>query len=193
MSGEEKKKTKEGKQTKTAETVARREFPTGASVVASKVVKFTLNGEVRELQVEPQWTLSYVLRDKLGLTGTKLVCDEGSCGACTVLIDGEPILSCMTLASTIEGKNILTIEGLADGNKLHPIQEAFLEEHGLQCGYCTPGFIMTTKALLDKNPHPTVPEIKEALSGNICRCGGYEHIINSVLLAADKISGRASK
>jgi aerobic carbon-monoxide dehydrogenase small subunit len=165
---------------------------TGSAVagLTVRVVKFTINGEDREVQVEPQWTLAYVLRDKLRLTGTKVVCDEGSCGACTVLVNGQPILSCMTLASTVEGKNIVTIEGLADGEALHPIQEAFLEEHGSQCGYCTPGFILTTKALLDSNPHPTINEIKMALSGNICRCGGYEHIINSVLSAAEKISGR---
>ena len=154
------------------------------------LLEFTLNGERRELKVEPQWTLAYVLRDRLELAGTKVACDGGACGACTVLVDGKPTLSCMTLAIEMEGKDIITIEGLSDGTTLHPIQEAWLEEHGLQCGFCAPGMIMTTKALLDKNPNPTEEDVSEALSGNICRCGNYGHIVKSVLVAAEKMRRR---
>jgi aerobic-type carbon monoxide dehydrogenase small subunit (CoxS/CutS family) len=137
--------------------------------------------------VKSNETLANVLRDRIGLTGTKVACDEGACGACTVLIDGVPILSCMTLAHTAAGKEITTIEGLACGNRLHPIQEAFVEERGFACGYCTPGFIMTTKALLAENPNPGAQAIKDALAGNICRCAVYEHIVLSVQKAARKL------
>lgn len=132
-------------------------------------------------------TLADVLRDRLGLLGTKVSCNEGSCGACTVLVDGQVTLSCMTLAVLMEGKKILTIEGLSDGKGMDVIQEAFLEERGYACGYCTPGIIMTAKAFLDENPSPTRQEIKEAISGNICRCGVYEHVENAIELAAEKM------
>ena len=145
------------------------------------------NGISYKLKIEPHWTLAYVLREKLGLTGVKIACDHGACGACTVIVDGEPILSCMTLAVECQGKNIVTIEGLGDGRTLHPIQEAWLENHGTQCGFCAPGMIMTTKALLDQNSCPTVEQVREALSGNVCRCGNYDHILDSVLAAARKI------
>jgi len=151
--------------------------------------RFIVNGKNYKIKIEAHWTLAYVLRDKLGLTGTKIACDNGACGACTVLIDGEPILSCMTLAVECENRSILTIEGLSDGARLHSIQEAWLEEHGTQCGFCAPGMIMTTKALLDRIPGPSKEEIKEALSGNICRCGNYDHIVASVLSAAKKMRG----
>ena len=148
-----------------------------------------MNGKNYKIKIEAHWTLAYVLRDKLGLTGTKIACDNGACGTCTVLIDGEPILSCMALAVECENRSILTIEGLSDGARLHPIQEAWLEEHGTQCGFCAPGMIMTTKALLDRIPRPSKKEVKEALSGNICRCGNYDHILASVLSAAKKMRG----
>lgn len=153
-------------------------------------VNITVNGDNYELSVEAQWSLAFVLREKLGLTGTKSHCEEGACGYCTVIIDGKPILSCMTLAATMDGKSITTIEGLAEGGILHPIQEAWIEEHGAQCGYCTPGFILSSKALLDKNPAPSTEEIKDALEGNVCRCGNYENILNSVKLASDIITGK---
>lgn len=157
---------------------------------SDNILTLKVNGEVKRiLNVEPSKTLADVLRDRLGLTGTKIGCNEGSCGACTVLIDGVPTLSCMTLAHLAEGKEIMTIEGLACGNRLHPIQEAFVEERGFACGYCTPGMIMSTKALLEKNPNPTEDIIKEALAGNICRCSVYEHIVNAAKAAADKMQG----
>ena len=132
-------------------------------------------------------TLAEILRDRLMLTGTKVACDEGACGACTVIVDGQATLSCMTLASDMVGKDIVTIEGLMDGPRLDVVQEAFLEERGFACGCCTPGFVMTTKVLLAENPEPTRPEIREALSGNICRCSVYEHIENAVVNASEKL------
>ncbi len=150
-------------------------------------LKLLVNGKDYVLQVEPQWTLSFVLRDKLGLTGAKEACQEGACGSCTVIVDGRAVPSCMMLAVEQEGKSIETIEGLSDGDVIHPLQEAWLEEYGAQCGFCSPGMIMTAKALLDKNPTPTESQIKGALAGNICICSNYEHIVNSVVSAAKKI------
>lgn len=152
-------------------------------------VVLMVNGERKEVRVWPAETLADTLRDKLGLTGTKVMCNEGSCGSCTVLIDGKPVLSCLTLTIACQGSDILTIEGLADSitGDLHPIQKAFVEHSGMQCGVCTPGVILTTKALLDENPHPTVDEVREALAGNLCRCGNYNRIIESVLAAAELI------
>ena len=158
--------------------------------IPEELTKLTVNGDTYELYIEPEWTLAEVLRKKLRLMGTKVACDDGACGACTVLVDGETTLSCMTLAVECEGREITTIEGLADGNKLHPIQEAFKENFGFACGFCTPGIIMATKALLDKNPSPSKEEVTQALSGNLCRCTGYVNIIESVLAAADKMKGR---
>lgn len=153
-------------------------------------ITLNVNGAERTIiGVDSSMSLAEVLRDKLHLTGTKIACDEGACGACTVLVDGEPILSCMTLARTAVGKDIVTIEGLKDGTSLHSVQQAFLEKRGFACGFCTPGFIMTTKAFLEKNPNPTEDEIKEALGGNICRCGVYEHIVEAVQYAAEKAEG----
>ncbi|BAE82653.1 hypothetical protein DSY0864 [Desulfitobacterium hafniense Y51] len=152
-------------------------------------INIIVNGDPYEIQIKPHWTLVYVIREKLNLIGTKEHCDEGACGMCTVIVDGKPILSCMTLAATMDGKSITTIEGLAENGKLHPLQEAWVEEHGAQCGYCTPGMIMSAKALLDKNPEPNTMEIKEAMGGNICRCGNYEFIINSVHTAAKMMKG----
>jgi carbon-monoxide dehydrogenase small subunit len=149
-----------------------------------------VNGETHKLMDVPHHeTLADLLRDRLKLTGTKIACDEGACGSCTVLVDNVPTLSCMTLAHTVEGKKVLTIEGLRNGNELHPIQEAFAEQRGFACGYCTPGFVMSTKALLDKEPNPSEETIKEALAGNICRCAVYEHIVDAARESANKLNG----
>lgn len=145
---------------------------------------FDINGQVHELGIEPHQLLIEILRDHLGLTGTKHSCGVGNCGACTVLVDGVPVLACMTLALAVRGKRIVTIEGLADGPELHPLQRAFVDHGAIQCGYCTPGMILTAKALLDRNPAPTVTEVREALAGNICRCTGYVKIVEAVLAAA---------
>ena len=150
-----------------------------------QIANFIVNGKSYELAIEPHMLLVEVLRDELGLTGTKHSCGSGHCGACTVLIDGIPALSCLTPAITVKGKNITTIEGLAEGTTLHPIQKAFIDCGAIQCGYCTPGMIMSTKALLDRNPNPTREEVKQALSGNLCRCTGYVKIVDAVLAAAE--------
>jgi carbon-monoxide dehydrogenase small subunit len=150
-----------------------------------------VNGTDYEFKTKVTATLAEVLREELGLTGTKLMCNEGECGACTVLIDGRPVLSCMTLAIDCQNKNVLTIEGLADphtGN-LHPIQQAFVNKSGMQCGVCTPGMILAAKALLDENPDPTESDIRQVLSGNICRCGNYQRIVECVLDAAQMLRG----
>jgi carbon-monoxide dehydrogenase small subunit len=148
-----------------------------------------INGANYEVDAATTATLAEVLREELGLTGTKMMCNEGECGACTVLIAGRPMLSCMTLAIDAQNKDILTIEGLADPGtgRLHPIQKAFVENSGMQCGVCTPGMILTAKALLDENPAPTEEDVRHALSGNLCRCGNYRRITECVLDAAEKI------
>ena len=134
-------------------------------------VAFTVNGRKYSLKVEPQWTLYYVIHDVLGLTGVKMFCDRGACGSCTVIMDGRPILSCMKLALHCHGASIETAEGVAEGG--HPLIDTYVKHHCMQCGYCTPGFVTTAKALLDRNPDPTEEEIREALGGNLCRCGTY--------------------
>jgi aerobic-type carbon monoxide dehydrogenase small subunit (CoxS/CutS family) len=144
----------------------------------------TINGEAYGLKIEPHWTLLKVLTEKLGLTGTKLACDRGHCGSCTVIMDGKAVLACTTLATECEGRKIETIEGLADGITHHPIQQAFIDNYGFQCGFCIPGIIMSAKALLDANSNPSEDDIKKALSGNICKCGHYPRIISSVQIAA---------
>jgi len=146
-----------------------------------------VNGQLHELEIKPHEMLAEVLRNKLGLIGVRVSCGEGECGSCTVLLDGKPVTSCLMLALQAEGKKIITIEGLATDEKLHPIQEAFIEEQGFQCGFCTPGFILSSKAFLEKNPKPNANEVSEALIGHVCRCGAYPHIIRSVLKASDKI------
>jgi aerobic-type carbon monoxide dehydrogenase small subunit (CoxS/CutS family) len=148
-----------------------------------------VNGIDYELNVETTTTLADVLREQLGLTGTKIMCNEGECGACTVLLDHTPVLSCMMLAIEAEGKAIETIEGLADSRTgaLHPIQETFVEKSGMQCGVCTPGMILTAKALLDDHPAPTEQMVRQGLSGNLCRCGNYQRITECVLISADKM------
>ena len=159
-------------------------------------IRFIVNGNPVELkvghQVMPWHMLVRTLRETLGLTGTKTGCNNGECGACTVLIDGKPILSCITLTVECDGKEITTIEGLGEPiqGELHPIQKAFIEYDGLQCGFCTPGMIMGTKALLDRIPDPTEMQVKEALAGNLCRCGSYQKIVESVLAAAAAMRGR---
>jgi len=148
-------------------------------------IRFTVNGEKVECDVDPQIRLLDLIRDRLHLPGTKEGCGEGECGACTVLLDGKPVVSCLVLAAQANGKDILTIEGLAQGDRLHPIQRAFVEAGAVQCGFCTPGFIMSTYALLKENPHPTEEEIRTALEGNLCRCTGYAKIVDAVNRAAE--------
>ena len=150
-------------------------------------MRLTVNGEERELLFHGYKTLLEVLREELGLTGTKHGCELGECGACTVVLDGEPVLSCLVLALECEGRSVQTIEGLARGPDLHPLQAAFTDFGGSQCGYCTPGVIMTAKALLDRNPHPSRQEIKEATAGNLCRCTGYQQIADAIEDAAAKL------
>jgi aerobic-type carbon monoxide dehydrogenase small subunit (CoxS/CutS family) len=144
----------------------------------------TVNGVTYTINVEPNRTLVDVLRDVLGLTGTKKSCNEGECGACTVLMDGKPVASCLVLAVDADKKSITTIEGLAMGENLHPLQVSFVRNGGIQCGYCTPGMIMSAKALLDHNPDPTPLQVRTALVGNLCRCTGYQQIVDSVIAAA---------
>jgi aerobic carbon-monoxide dehydrogenase small subunit len=147
-------------------------------------ITVTVNGAEHSLAVEPRLLLVHFLREKLGLTGTHVGCDTTSCGACTVLVDGVPVKSCTYLAVQANGKALTTVEGLADGAQLHPIQQGFKEEHGLQCGFCTPGMMLVSAALLEENPDPTEEEIRWAISGNICRCTGYQNIVKAVQWAA---------
>lgn len=151
-----------------------------------------VNGKEYTLDVAPDRTLADVLRNERGLYGVRVSCSEGECGSCTILIDGKPVTACMVLVNQVDGKDILTIEGLGTADHLHPIQEAFIEEQGFQCAFCTPGFIMSAKAFLDENPDPTEEETAIAMSGNICRCGAYPYIVQSVLSAARKIRQRDS-
>ena len=150
-------------------------------------ITVTINGAEHSVEVESRLLLVHLLREKLGLTGTHVGCDTTSCGACTVLVDGVPIKSCTHFAVQVEGRQVKTVEGLANGAELHPIQEGFREEHGLQCGFCTPGMMLVSSALLEENPDPTEEEIRWALSGNICRCTGYQNIVKSVQWAANKL------
>ncbi len=153
------------------------------------LIKLTVNGEKYEVAVEPNRSLLDVLRDDLELTGTKKGCETGDCGACTVIRDGKPVNSCLVLAVSAKGKSILTIEGVAQGGKLHHIQEAFINLGAIQCGYCTPGMILSAKSLLEENPHPTEWEVREAIAGNLCRCTGYVKIVKAILAAADEMAG----
>jgi len=150
-------------------------------------IKVTVNGEVKTVDVEPRLLLAHLLREGLALTGTHVGCDTTNCGACTVLFDGLPIKSCTMFAVQADGHDVTTVEGLASSSELHPIQEGFMVEHGLQCGFCTPGMMMTSTALLMDNPHPTEDEIRWALSGNLCRCTGYQNIVKAVMWAAEKL------
>jgi aerobic carbon-monoxide dehydrogenase small subunit len=156
-------------------------------MATKKFVRVKVNGREREAEVEPRLLLVHFIRDVLMLTGTHIGCDTTNCGACTVLLDGKPLKSCTLFAVQADGREIRTIEGVAANGKLHPIQEGFKEEHGLQCGFCTPGMIMSACALLEKNPHPSEQEIRWGISGNLCRCTGYQNIVKAVQYAADKI------
>jgi aerobic-type carbon monoxide dehydrogenase small subunit (CoxS/CutS family) len=152
-------------------------------------VKVTVNGRTYEREVEARLLLSDFLRHDLGLTGTHVGCEHGVCGACTILLDGDPVRSCLILAVQADGRELMTVEGLAPApGELHPLQQAFWEAHGLQCGFCTPGFLMTLVPFLEENPSPTEHEIRQALSGNLCRCTGYQHIVDAVQLAAQRAS-----
>ena len=155
--------------------------------MAKLPVSLTINGDEHDLLIEPRKTLLAVLRDTIGLTGTKEGCSTGDCGACTVIVDGKAVTSCMVLGVTASGKEITTIEGLAGDGELQPVQQAFIETGGYQCGFCTPGFIMASKALIDENPDRTEEEFRHALGGNICRCTGYTKILEAVLKAAEEI------
>ena len=152
-------------------------------------VSVTVNGVARDADVEPRTLLVYFLRETLGLTGTNVGCDTSSCGSCTVLLDGESVKSCTLLAPQVDGREVTTIEGLATDGQMHPIQEAFRRNHGLQCGFCTPGMVMAAASYLQENPTPTEEEVRESLEGNLCRCTGYQNIVASILDAAGQMSG----
>lgn len=159
--------------------------------MAQVAIRLKVNGVQHESAIEPRLTLADFLRSELGLTGTHLGCEHGACGACTVLLDGEAVRSCLLFAVQAQGHEVTTIEGLAQDEQLHPIQEAFWEQHGLQCGFCTPGFILSAYNLLQENAHPSEEEIQAAISGNLCRCTGYQSIVASVKAAAEKLQPRS--
>jgi carbon-monoxide dehydrogenase small subunit len=152
-------------------------------------VTLRINDEVNKVDVEAHWSLAYVLREKVGLTGTKTGCEMGTCGSCTVLLDGKPVFSCLKMAVDVEGSDIQTIEGVqqTNGGELHPLQLAFVEDHGMQCGFCTPGMIMAAKALLEENPNPTESEVRQTIGGHLCRCGTYVRIVRSIMHAAERM------
>jgi len=152
-------------------------------------ISVTVNGAVREAEVDSRLLLVHFIRENLRLTGTHVGCDTSHCGVCTVQLDGEPVKSCTVLAVQADGRSVNTVEGLEQGGKLHPMQEAFTEKHALQCGFCTPGMLMTTSALLERNKNPTELEIRQAISGNLCRCTGYLNIVKAVQYAAEKMHG----
>jgi carbon-monoxide dehydrogenase small subunit len=155
-------------------------------------IRVTVNGRSHEKTVEVRKTLADFLREDLGLTGTHLGCEHGVCGACTIVVDGAAVRSCLLFAAQMHGRTIETVESLADGDRLNPLQEAFWEQHGLQCGFCTPGFLMTLTCFLRDHPHPSEPEIREAISGNLCRCTGYKNIVAAALAAAEKMAASPS-
>jgi carbon-monoxide dehydrogenase small subunit len=152
-----------------------------------RLIRLRVNGEEHDVLVSPHETLVEVLRERLELTGTKMGCGEGACGTCTVLLDGKPVRSCLTLAVEVQDRDIVTIEGLAEGGELHPVQKAFIEHGAIQCGFCSPAMILTSKALLEENPHPTEEEVRGAISGLVCRCTGYAKIVEAILAAADSV------
>ncbi len=157
----------------------------------SLTINLTVNGNTQSATAEPSTSLLDFLRDTLNYKGTKLCCNTGECSACTIIYNGKPINSCVTLAADANGAEIVTIEGLADGDKLHPVQQAFIDTGAVQCGYCTPGYIISVKVLLDRTKEPTPEDIEEAVSGNICRCTGYTKIVDAIQLAADRMAGRS--
>ena len=154
-----------------------------------KPLQLTVNGDVRQILVEPYYSLLDTLRDELHLTGTKKGCDEGDCGACTVMLNGKPVTSCMVLAHSAHDSQVTTVEGLASQEELHPVQQAFAEHGGLQCGFCTPGLLMSAVGLLERNPSPSAEEVRFAIGGNLCRCTGYSKVVESILAAAEVIIG----
>ena len=172
-----------------AQDATRTEAPAGPHTS----IRLTVNGVDHHTDVEDHWTLVELLRDHLRLTGAKIGCDRGECGACTVLLDGKPVYSCSYLAVWADGRSVQTVEGLAQKDRLHPLQEAFIEHDGPQCGYCTSGQLMSAKALLDRNPHPTADEVRAALTGNICRCSKYNRYVESVLAASAAGSATARR
>ncbi|MFH1568254.1 MAG: (2Fe-2S)-binding protein [Gemmatimonadota bacterium] len=153
-------------------------------------IALTINGRPHDLEVEPHWTLLGLLRDQLHLTGTKEGCGSGDCGACTVLLDGKPVTACLVLAPEVDGRQVVTIEGIARDGRLHPVQQALLEHGGFQCGFCTPGFVISAVALLESNPKPSEDQIRRALAGNLCRCTGYTKIVEAVQAAAKALQPR---
>src|SRR5437762_6243166 len=172
-----------------ATTAPKIEAQTPAAAAATEAVprsmiRVTVNGTERRVEVEDRWTLAEFLRDQIGMTGTRIGCDRGECGACTVLLDGKPVYSCSNLAVWADGRSVLTVEGLAHGTRLDPLQEAFIAHDGPQCGFCTSGQLMSAKALLNANSHPTEDEVRAAMTGNICRCSNYNRYVESVLAAA---------
>jgi carbon-monoxide dehydrogenase small subunit len=156
------------------------------AIGTQKPLDIKVNGQLHTLMVKPNKTLLECLREDLGLTGAREACDTGGCGACTVLVDGRPVYSCLVLAYDCRGKHVLTIEGLAGDGELHPLQQAFIDHGAIQCGFCTPGMVLTAKALLDENPSPTEREVREAIAGNICRCTGYVKIVEAILAVSGK-------
>ncbi len=148
--------------------------------MTAELIRMTVNGREREVHVDPWRSLLYVLREDLGLTGVKYGCEAGECGACTVLLDGEPVVSCVALGADADGRTVETVEGISEGDRLHPLQEEFLKLGAFQCGYCAPGFVMSAKALLAENPDPTETEIREAIAGNLCRCTAYVGIVKAI-------------
>ncbi len=160
---------------------------TDAATAQTRTVHFTVNGEQREAEVEPRLLLVHCIREVLGLTGTHIGCDTTNCGACTVLLDGKPVKSCTIFAVQVDGRELLTVEGLVQNGKLHPLQEGFWEKHGLQCGFCTPGMLITGYALLQANQDPSEDDIRRAISGNLCRCTGYVNIVKAVEYGAAKL------
>jgi aerobic carbon-monoxide dehydrogenase small subunit len=158
-----------------------------AAEVPTRRIRFTINGSKKVAEIEPRLLLADLIRRGVGLTGTHRGCDTTNCGACTVLVDGTPVKSCTMLAVQVDGREVTTVEGLASASELHPLQEGFKQEHGLQCGFCTPGMMLAAKGLLDRNPNPTEEDVRWALSGNLCRCTGYQNIVKSVLWAAEKL------
>jgi aerobic-type carbon monoxide dehydrogenase small subunit (CoxS/CutS family) len=167
--------------------------PDGKALPKSrKSVSLTLNGKRVHVDVESRMTLAEMLREELGLTGTKVGCNRAECGSCTVILDGNAVYSCNVLAVEVEGREVQTIEGLADENGLHPLQEAFIEEDALQCGYCTPGMVMSVKSLLDSNPHPTEDDVRRAIDGTYCRCGSNQNILKAALVASAEMAERKS-
>ena len=164
-----------------------------SSEVPSTAIRLVVNGTEHRLEVEDRWTLAELLRDHLGLTGTKIGCDRGECGACTVLLDGKPVYSCSNLAVWADGREVQTVEGLAHDEHLDPLQQAFIEHDGPQCGFCTSGQLMSAKGLLTRNPHPSAHEVRAAMTGNICRCSNYNHYVEAVMAAAASKNAKTSK